>query len=110
VASAVDDADLPTVERLFRLRDMFTRAERAYRREPLMDGRKGGTIVNPVWKVLRDTAAELRQLEARFGITPQARFQLGITFSEARKRSLEDRIRDLQEDEEEQDPRLKPVK
>jgi hypothetical protein len=42
---------------------------------------------------------EIRQLEDRFGLTPRARLQLGITYGEAKK-SLEELNAELQADEE----------
>ncbi len=53
---------------------------------------------------MRAYDAEIRQLEDRFGMTPRARLQLGITFSES-VRSLEALNQSFIADDDEEDPR-----
>lgn len=75
--------DQLAVEELVRLVDERERAWRAYRRQRFVEGSRGQVRVNPVWTVVRDTTAQILQLSDRLGLTPRARLQLGIKFTEA---------------------------
>ena len=104
--------DAMTLVRLFSLYDERERAYRAYKRRRMVPGSQGQPVVNPIWKQAAVMDAEIRQLEDRFGITPQARLKLGIRLGEA-MRSLEDMNRELNdggEDEKHGDPRLAIVR
>ena len=46
-------------------------------------GSTGQPRANPLYKQIQEFQAEARQLEDRFGLSPKARLQLGITFAEA---------------------------
>lgn len=84
VSKMVDlDSDMPALERLFFLYDERLRASRGFRRQRMVEGSQGQSVVNPLAKLLKDFDAEIRQLEDRFGLTPMARMRLGFTFGEA---------------------------
>lgn len=75
--------DRMAVEELVRLVDERERAWRAFRRERLVPGSQGQPRLNPLWNLIQDTTAQILQLSDRLGLTPRARLQLGITFSQA---------------------------
>lgn len=108
------DTDLPALERLFSYYDEHRRAMKMARKERLVVGSKGQTVLNPLLKYTESLAKEIRALEDRFGLTPKARLTLGITFGEA-ARSLADLNRSLDtdddedEDEDQEDPRSQAV-
>jgi phage terminase small subunit len=98
--------------RLFTLYDERERAYRAYRRKRMVPGSQGQPVVNPIWKHAAVMDSEIRQLEDRFGITPQARLRLGVQLGEA-VRSLEDMnqaLRDGDEPDQQADPRIALVR
>lgn len=101
------DTDMPAVMRLFSLYDERERAYRSFRKKRLVKGSQGQPVVNPAWRQVPIMDAEIRQLEDRLGLTPQARLKLGVTFGDA-ARSLDDLNRDLDVDDDatRQDPRL----
>lgn len=104
LAGSVDRAtDLPGIRRLFEKRDEYDRAFRAFKKERLVEGSKGQPVLNPMAKVMNDFERSIIQLEDRYGLSPKARAQLGITIGTA-KRTLEDLNRNLERDTEE-DPR-----
>jgi P27 family predicted phage terminase small subunit len=109
VASLVTEADMPAIERLHDLRDERERALRGYRKERLVKGSMGQRVINPLAKAMMALDAEIRALEDRFGLTPQARLRLGVVFGEAR-RSLDQINRELDAEleaqDDEDDPRL----
>ncbi|KKL73687.1 hypothetical protein LCGC14_2072380, partial [marine sediment metagenome] len=61
-------------------------------------------VLHPMGKVMNDLEKDIRQLEDRYGLSPKARAQLGITIGTA-QRTLEDLNRDLELDPE-GDPRV----
>jgi len=75
--------DRLAVEELVRLVDERERAWRAFRRERIVPGSEGQPRLNPLWKLIQETTAQITQLSDRLGLTPRARLQLGITFSQA---------------------------
>jgi P27 family predicted phage terminase small subunit len=68
-------------------------------------GSKGQQVLNPLARAVATFDAEIRALEDRFGLTPQARARLGVVFGEAH-RSLEQINRELEIELEAEDPRL----
>lgn len=87
VAQAIEAAsDMPMLERLFRLRDDRERAHRAYRADPLIQGSQGQSVLNPMAQVVKTCDAEIRALEDRLGLSPQARLRLGIVLDNVRQR------------------------
>lgn len=105
VAGLVEDADLPTLRRLFELRDEYERSLRAFRRSRFVSGSKRQPVLNPLARHMLSLSAEVRALEAVFGIGPVARLRAGIAFAEA-SRSLEELNRSLDvEERDEEDPR-----
>jgi P27 family predicted phage terminase small subunit len=109
VASLVTKADVPAVTRLHDLRDERERAYRGYRKERFVTGSTGQPVLNPLAKAMATLDAEIRALEDRFGLTPQARLRLGVVFGEAH-RSLDQINRELDIEieaaEDDDDPRL----
>jgi P27 family predicted phage terminase small subunit len=112
VASLVTPADMGALQRLHDLYDERERALRGYRKQRLVEGSMGQRVINPLGRAIATFDAEIRALEDRFGLTPQARLRLGVVFGEAR-RSLDQINRDLdaeiEADEDEDDPRLPPA-
>lgn len=106
VAQAIQaESDMPMVERLFRLRDDRERAHRAYRADPLIQGSQGQSVLNPMAQVVKNCDSEIRALEDRLGLNPQARLRLGIVLDDVRrrvKRQVTDGLKpaDLDEDAE----------
>ncbi len=88
--------DRQGLERLFELQDLKTRWLRSVQKHPLVEGSQGQPVANPLATKLTSLAAELRQLEERFGLSPRSAAQLGLTVSGLRK-SLADLNRELDE-------------
>lgn len=86
VASLVDrTSDMPALERLFELYDDCARFRAAIRKDPMVVGSQGQMVRNPFVKDLKDSQAEVRQLEDRFGLSPRARLGLNLTLGAAAK-------------------------
>jgi len=85
------------VTRLFELYDLHDRYLRAERRRPLVAGSTGQPIANPLGKRRDTIAAEIRQLEDRFGLNLRTAMQMGVTMTEWQK-SLDDLIEDASDD------------
>lgn len=83
------DTDLPAVERLFGLRDERERAWRIIRAARVVSGSMGQERASPFYAVASALDSEIRQLEDRLGLSPQARLRLGVQLGEA-ARSLAD--------------------
>jgi P27 family predicted phage terminase small subunit len=90
VASLYNEADLPALRRLFRLRDTEARLARKVRTDDFMGvGSQGQPIAHPLMAQLGSLGLEIRQLESMFGLTPAARARLGLAIGEAEKSRLE---------------------
>lgn len=89
--------DLPALRRLFGLRDQRARYAAAVAKEPLVEGSQGQPVAHPLAKQIPVLDTEIRQLEDRFGLNPQARLRLGIKFSESQQR-IADLTADLDDD------------
>lgn len=99
IARLVDaETQRPAVLRLFTLYDERERAYREYRRKRVVKGSTGQPVINPVWKQVPVMDMEIRQLEDRFGLTPQSQLKLGVTFGHA-ARTLDEMNKRLNEDE-----------
>ena len=85
----VQPAQIPTLERLFSMRDERERMDLELRINPMLIGHKGQTILNPLYRQRSAMDAEIRQLEDRFGLHPKAGLTIGIVYGEA-ARSLEE--------------------
>lgn len=86
VASLVDrTSDMPALERLFELYDDCARFRRSIRDNPMIEGSQGQMVRNPFVKDLKDSQAEVRQLEDRFGLSPRARLGLNLTLGATAK-------------------------
>jgi hypothetical protein len=111
VAGLVDrQSDLPALARLFVFYDDAERSDRAFRKQPFIEGSQGQPVVNPMGGRSLALQPHIRALEDRFGLSPLARLKLGVKFGEA-ARSLDELNRSLldhnAEDEgEEEDPRI----
>jgi P27 family predicted phage terminase small subunit len=107
LASLVKPADLPPLTRLFRMYDLRERMERALLTEPFVTGSTGQIVAHPAAKEVASLDGRIEKLEARFGITPKGRMDLGVAMGAA-ARSLEELNDDFDRDrdqEEEVDPR-----
>lgn len=79
-------SDLPALERLFGLYDDLERCARAVRRAGhMVEGSKGQLVMNPLLRHMQTQAAEIRQLEDRFGLSPRARLALNFTLGQTAK-------------------------
>lgn len=76
------DTDIQAVRRLFTLYDERERAYRGYRKDRLLVGSRGQTVLNPLGRAMSVFDAEIRHLEDRLGMNPRARLQLGIALGE----------------------------
>lgn len=109
LATLVKPVDLPPLGRLFRLYDLRERLERTYLQDPFVAGSTGQLVMHPAAKEVASIDARIDKLEARFGITPKGRLELGIAYGAA-ARSLEDLNRQFDDDTEgETDPRLQVI-
>jgi P27 family predicted phage terminase small subunit len=81
-AGAVDSAGQATLRRLFDLRDEVERIRRGIKKTgPMVEGSQGQPVVNPAYRVLTALLSEIRQLEDRFSMNPQAAVKLGFAGS-----------------------------
>jgi phage terminase small subunit len=84
VALAVDlRSDRLLLEQLFWTANGLTAVAAALRNEPLIIGRYGTPVRNPLWVVYRQLMADLTKLAEVFGCAPLFRTRLGISVSEA---------------------------
>ena len=84
VASQVDVSDRGALRRLFRLYDELDRLWDAVEATGrVVEGSQGQPRPNPLFKQIEAFQAEARQLEDRFGLSPMARFRLGVQFADA---------------------------
>lgn len=89
IAGIVAPSDHGSLYRMFELVDERRRVYPEYRRQTLVEGSQGQSVLNPLAGRVAQIDAELRQLGDRFGMNLKARLQMGVTFGEAH-RSLED--------------------
>ena len=115
VARLVDPrSDLRALSRLALLYDERDRAYAAYKKKRSSTGSTGQLVVNPFAKEVASLDGRIAALEDRFGLTPDARFKMGIVWSESHdalselERRIEEAFADDQ-DEEVDDPRLRAV-
>lgn len=105
VAQLVDrTSDMPALERLFLLYDDAARFRASIRANPMVEGSQGQMVRNPFVKDLKDTQAETRQLEDRFGLSPRARLALNLTLGGVAK-TLADLNADFTGGDGDDDPR-----
>ena len=113
IAKLVDPrSDLRALARLALLYDERDRAVAAYKRKRSSTGSTGQLVVNPFAKEIASLDGRITQLEDRFGLTPKARLDLGVVYSEAHDAlsELEQRIEAaFADDQEPEDPRLRVV-
>lgn len=83
IAQTLLPTDLPTLRRVFWLRDEVARLGRAYRRNRFVPGSNGQPVLSPAAAEMNTLLAELRQLEDRVGLSPMARLKLGIRLGAA---------------------------
>lgn len=106
-------SDLRALERLALLYDERDRALAAYRRKRSSTGSTGQLVTNPFAKEIASLDGRISALEDRFGLTPKARLDLGVVYSDAHdglaelERRLEEALADDQEEMD--DPRLRSV-
>lgn len=91
IVSVVDPIDVPALRRLFDAYDLYGRLW--WRWMHLLDeegdgallgeGSGGQAVVHPLLASLRTVEQTMKELETRFGITPQSRARLGIDLGAA---------------------------
>lgn len=111
VAKLVDAvSDLPALERLFWLYDDLERSRRSVREQGhMIEGSKGQTVMNPLLRHMQTQAAEIRQLEDRFGLSPRARLSLNLTLGQAAQSLADLNAPFLDAGGDDDDPRLDVV-
>ena len=98
LASAVDTkSDQSAVYRLATLIDERERVYKQAKKERLVVGSQGQVVLNPLYSAMLKLDAEIRQLEDRIGMNPNARVSLGISIGQAKK-SLSDLNAELEEE------------
>ncbi len=85
LASTFLPSDMPALERLFELRDEWTRVTHVARKARLTVGHKQQPVLNPLLRYAAEINAEVRALEDRYGLSPRSRLALGIAFGEAHR-------------------------
>lgn len=98
LANLIAPADLPALLRLFDYRDELAVTMRRYTRRRVVEGSMGQPTLSPYAKMIAPLESAIAKLEDRFGLTPDSRLKLGITFGEA-ARTLDDLNDDLTDDE-----------
>lgn len=84
ISSQVEPSDHDALRRLFRLYDEIERLwDGIERMGRVVEGSQGQPRPNPLFKQIEAFQVECRQLEDRFGLSPRARFNLGISFAAA---------------------------
>ena len=84
MASQVEPSDEGAFRRLFKLYDEIDRLWEAIEETGrVVPGSQGQPRPNPLFKQVEGFQAEARQLEDRFGLSPMARFRLGVQFADA---------------------------
>jgi P27 family predicted phage terminase small subunit len=79
----IESSDFPSMVRLFELRDEYKRTLSAYRQERVVKGSQGQPVISPLFAAMNGLLKEVRALEDRFGLSPQARLRLSIELGEA---------------------------
>ncbi|GAA3550737.1 hypothetical protein GCM10022419_033760 [Nonomuraea rosea] len=111
VAKLVDAvSDLPALERLFWLYDDLERSRKAVAETGhVITGSKGQQVMNPLLRHMQTQAAETRQLEDRFGLSPRARLSLNLTLGQAAQSLADLNAPFLDSGGDDDDPRLDVV-
>lgn len=111
VAKLVDAvSDLPALERLFWLYDDLERSRQAVADTGhVIEGSKGQTVMNPLLRHMQAQAAETRQLEDRFGLSPRARLSLNLTLGQAAQSLADLNAPFLADGGDDDDPRMDVV-
>lgn len=84
ISHMVNSADMPAIFRLWRNYDERDRLHADYSCEYLVRGSQGQPVLNPLVRRIESLDKAILALEERFGITPLARFRLGIEGAEAK--------------------------
>jgi P27 family predicted phage terminase small subunit len=89
VSAAIDpDADREALLNWLTDIDILETTLAKLRREPVIQGR-GALVRNPLWAIYAETRERISKFEERFGLTPQSRFRLNVTYNEAEKGNAE---------------------
>ena len=97
VARAVSIEDLPALTRLFRLRNEWETIRVLVEKSgELIRGSMKQLVLNPLYKRMDATGAEIRQLEDRYGMNPMSRARLAVSLGDI-QRTVEDLSRELRE-------------
>jgi P27 family predicted phage terminase small subunit len=84
IAGQVEPSDLGSLRRLFYLYDELDRMRDAIELTGrVVEGSQGQPRPNPLYGQVEKFAAECRQLEDRFGLSPVARLKMGLVFADA---------------------------
>lgn len=111
VAKLVDAvSDLPALERLFWLYDDLERSRRAVQDVGhMVEGSQGQAVMNPLLRHMQTQAAEIRQMEDRFGLSPRARLSLNLTLGQAANSLADLNAPFLADGGDDDDPRMDAV-
>jgi P27 family predicted phage terminase small subunit len=84
IAAQVEPSDVGSLRRLFYLYDELDRMKDAIELTGrVVEGSQGQPRPNPLYSQVEKFAAECRQLEDRFGLSPVARLKMGVVFADA---------------------------
>ncbi len=105
MAGRIDIGDLPALYRLFRLRDEWEYNQRLLvKSTPLVkEGSQGQLIENPLSRINSRLAKEIRQMEDRFGMNPNARAQFAVAMGDL-ARTMDDLAKGVKPADDDSDP------
>ena len=83
-AKSVDVSDLPQLRHWVRLVHQRSVVWRRFARDMFVEGYNGQPVLNPLFRVLQTVDAEIASIAEQFGMTPRARFRLGVAAGEAK--------------------------
>jgi P27 family predicted phage terminase small subunit len=89
VSAAIDpDADREALLNWLTDIDILETTLAKLRKEPVIESR-GALVRNPLWATYTETRERIAKFEERFGLTPQSRFRLNVTYNEAERGNVE---------------------
>jgi P27 family predicted phage terminase small subunit len=81
LAQRVGEADLDALRRLYQFYEIYLQSIDKFMAEPYVEGERGKLVTHPAWNVANAVSRQIMPLERQFGITPKARYELGITLT-----------------------------
>lgn len=75
--------DMPALRRLFLYYDDIEKSHANYLAQPIWSGSAGQDRISPFARHAMELESAVRALEDRFGLSPKARLELGVTLGDA---------------------------